>query len=243
MIVEKRDHLIIDLDGVIEYQEGLAPGAREFVDALRKSHYTFCFLTNDAANGAKERAKDLQDYGLNVYENEIVTCQELCVEYLRNNGLSKPFIIGKPFINHTGKDFDCVVVGDFFNCYDYKKLVRAFNILCDGYPLVAAQSKPVSTVNGVTTPDIGFWIAAFEYSTTKKATIVGKPSHFSYATAMKGKAFGRGIMISDEINPDIVGAKKLGLYTIFIGPKDENNQSLVDCNTSDLFELKEKLGI
>jgi HAD superfamily hydrolase (TIGR01450 family) len=67
--------------------------------------------------------------------------------------------------------------------------------------------------------DVGPFVAAIEYATGKKATVIGKPSQVYFKSALKllrHSEDSKFIMIGDNIESDIKGAQSLGAKTILI---------------------------
>ena len=59
-------------------------------------------------------------------------------------------------------------------------------------------------------------VKALEYASGKKALSFGKPSPlmFKLALAKAGVATKDAVMVGDQIETDIVGAKKIGMHTV-----------------------------
>ncbi len=66
--------------------------------------------------------------------------------------------------------------------------------------------------------DIGAFVAGLEYVTGKTATVVGKPSKefFDLALSDMGVTADRAVMIGDDIESDIGGARRAGMKGILV---------------------------
>ncbi len=89
-----------------------------------------------------------------------------------------------------------------------------------GADLIAMHKKRVwETIEDGLLLDVGPFVAAIEYATGKKASIIGKPSPLYFKSALKLLGYPEDspfIMIGDDLETDIKGAQNLGAKTILI---------------------------
>jgi ribonucleotide monophosphatase NagD (HAD superfamily) len=71
-------------------------------------------------------------------------------------------------------------------------------------------------------------IKALEYGSHKKATMIGKPSSrmFNFALKRANEKAENTVMIGDQIETDLLGAKKVGIHTILVLSGVENEASI-----------------
>lgn len=63
-LLQAKEAFIIDCDGVLYHGEHVLPGAKDFVDYLRKHKKKFLFLTNASDRTAKELSEKFNRLGL-----------------------------------------------------------------------------------------------------------------------------------------------------------------------------------
>ena len=215
--------LIVDLDGVIKLDTGIAEEACELLDRLRSKGYTVRFLTNDGINSRRSRCVESARDGMEMNPDELYTASYLTARYLEERA---PGAILPLFGEQAGEEFQsfetsltspsAVVVGDYFPHYDYEILKAAYSALESGAELVAMHKKRTWPTEGKRVIDIGFWVAGLEYCAGRPATVIGKPGAFAYEVVMADTGFtaSQTVMISDEDDPDLLGARQLGLHTV-----------------------------
>ncbi len=215
--------LIVDLDGVIKFSSGIPLEARELIDSLRAKGYSIRFLTNDGINSRRTRRAESAHDGMELIPEELYTVSYLTARYLREKQLTSILpLFGDP-ASEEFQDFSisrtqpsAVVVGDYFPHYQYDVLKDAYSALENGAELVAMHRKKTWPTGGKRVIDIGFWVAGLEYCAGRPATVIGKPGAFAYEVVMADAGFRpeQTVMISDEDDPDLQGAHRLGLHTV-----------------------------
>ncbi len=70
------DALIFDIDGVLLVKGKAAPGSEELIQMLRRKKIPFFLLTNDGDHSTEEKAATLNQSGLFVVPDEIVSCSD-----------------------------------------------------------------------------------------------------------------------------------------------------------------------
>jgi ribonucleotide monophosphatase NagD (HAD superfamily) len=65
--------IFFDLDGTVYFKGNIIPGAIETIKYLREKGYILRFLTNTDSKSIPTLYKQLQSYGLMVYEDAIYT--------------------------------------------------------------------------------------------------------------------------------------------------------------------------
>src|SRR5207245_8466032 len=78
-----------------------------------------------------------------------------------------------------------------------------------------------ATVTGVQTcalPIFGPIVKALEYATGRRATVIGKPSPLMFQIALRKANCDKrdAVMIGDQVETDIVGARKAGVDSILV---------------------------
>jgi GTP cyclohydrolase II len=240
VLPEGAELMVFDLDGVVQFGREVPKAAIELIDRARAAGHEVRFLTNDGYNSRESRMQQLRHAGLRVDRDEIYTSSYLAARYIQA-GTPVLALAGSPgcdelaHLPRAGSDAKIVIVGDWFEHYDRKQLQEAFTALQNGAELIAMHRKRHWQNSNGQLIDVGFWVAGLEYCTKRPATVVGKPSPFAYETLRQdlGYPTNRIVMISDETDPDLNGAKRLGWRTILFGSAkaEQGHQSAPDYAT------------
>ncbi|NEV61645.1 TIGR01458 family HAD-type hydrolase [Thiorhodococcus minor] len=223
--------LLIDLDGVL-YQEGRPiQGARKAVDWLRARKIPHLFVTNTTSRPRRALAEQLAGMGIEVTTEEILTPAIAAVAWLQAHTQGP---VGLFVQEATKEDFadltiaapgatapvSAVVVGDYGESWSFATLNRAFRwLMADPQPLLIAlgMTRYWQASDGLRL-DTGPFVAALEFATGVKATIVGKPARGFFEAALdRLNATPRtACMIGDDVVSDIGGAQALGIHGMLV---------------------------
>jgi ribonucleotide monophosphatase NagD (HAD superfamily) len=194
---------------------------------MRDAGYAIRFLTNDGINSRDTRLQQLRARGLELERDELYTASYLAARFIEERGFL-PFLplFGRPALDEFAglpratAEARAVVVGDYFPHYDYEVLQAAYEALERGAQLVAMHRKRHWPTGGRRVVDLGFWVAGLEFCGRCPATVIGKPSEYSYSTVIRDAGFTpeRVVMISDEEDPDLHGARRWGIRTVHFDP-------------------------
>lgn len=234
--------IVFDLDGVIQFDDDVPAAAVSAVDAVRATGAAVRFLTNNGIDSRRSRIRPLAAAGLDVEPAHLYTTSRLAARYVADRALEPilPLFGGAAdeefagIARTEGADARAVVVGDWFPHYDYARLRAAHAALERGATLVAMHRKRWWPTRGTRVIDIGFWVAGLEYCAGCEAVVVGKPAAYSYDTVVADVgASSRVVMVADEEEPDLAGARAAGLETVrfaFAGarPTDADFERLVE---------------
>jgi HAD superfamily hydrolase (TIGR01458 family) len=211
--------ILCDIGGVLYEGDKLIDGAKEAVEYL-KSKYKIRFLSNSSRNTPENIYKKLKNFGFNVKEREIFTALLAVKKYLINRNL-KAYIIATDEAEEFLKDLKgegAVVIADAYKNFSYENLNTAFRKIINGAEFLATNKNRYFKDNNGLSLDAGAFVKALEYSTQKKAKIFGKPSCSFFYEAIADMKLDKSkvIMIGDDIESDIIGAKKCGIKTILV---------------------------
>ena len=218
---------LIDLDGVIYTGDRAIPGAKEAIDFLLAGNYSIRFVSNTTRKSRRTIVGQLAGMGLNIPETFIFTPSLAAVNYMKNTGKRNCFLLVtgdtvldfEPFFGtqpETGVDF--VVIGDAGARITYDSMTTAFRYLMDGAELIALERDRYWMAGDGLSLSAGPFVAALEYATGKKATVVGKPSRnfFNLALSDMGLRPEQVVMIGDDISTDIAGSQNAGMQGILV---------------------------
>jgi HAD superfamily hydrolase (TIGR01458 family) len=211
--------ILCDIGGVLYEGDKLIDGAKEAVEYL-KSKYKIRFLSNSSRNTPENIYKKLKNFGFNISQKEIFTSLLAIKKYLENND-KKAYIIAtdeaEDFLKEL-KGEDAVVIADAYTNFSYERLNTAFRKIIKGAEFLATNKNRYFKEDDGLSLDAGAFVKALEYSTEKEAKILGKPSceFFYEAVNDMNLNIDEVIMIGDDIESDIMGAKKCRIKTILV---------------------------
>jgi HAD superfamily hydrolase (TIGR01458 family) len=217
--------LLIDLDGVLYVGRKPVPGAMKTVHQLQAARMPRCYLTNTTTKSKASLRKKMQDMGLAVAMEEILSAPEAAKVYLENKGrpvcklLVNNEVLGDfSDFKQSDTDAQAVVIGDIGNAWTYDLLNNVFRLVTNGAELVALHRNKFWETSEGLQMDIGAFVAGLEYVTGKTATIIGKPSpeFFTAALSRIGLKAGEVAMIGDDIDTDVGAAQEQGMVGILV---------------------------
>ena len=105
------------------------------------------------------------------------------------------------------------MVGDLGASFTFARLNRAFRALLNGARLVALHKKRHWRTPQGLFLDAGPFVVALEYATESNAVVVGKPSEAYFQSVLDdlGLPPARLALIGDDIEIDVLGAKRMGI--------------------------------
>jgi 4-nitrophenyl phosphatase len=222
---------LIDIEGTIVKDKSFAPieGAIDWINSLKSKDRQFVLVSNNTTHRPPDLLGSLRNLGFNVEEENLVTCMGAALNWLKTKKIKNCFVIGslqlKAFLNENGieakedEKTEAVLVG-LDTSLDYQKLKIATNALVknNAYLLALHENRLYKDEKGDLSPSVGAVVKALEYSCQKKAKVFGKPNPTFFREVLKkfNAKVEDCIMISDDPLSDLVGAKKLGMKTVFV---------------------------
>jgi len=212
----------IDMDGVINKGFTLIPGAKEFVEKLKKGRYRFLFLTNNSYFTPGELRRKLLDMGIEVEVDNFYTSAMATASFIKYQkpGASAYVIGGKGLktelesagIQLTSSNPDYVVVGETEE-YDYSRITEATLLIEEGAKFLATNPDITGPTPRGPVPACGALVAPIERVTGVRAYFLGKPNPIMmYWARKKLKVHTRNsFMIGDRMDTDIVGGLEAGM--------------------------------
>jgi HAD superfamily hydrolase (TIGR01458 family) len=255
----RADGVLLDLDGTV-YQEGHAiPGAAEALATLRRESFPFRFTTNTTRRPRSALAAHLQDLGIPVRPEEILSAPAAAAQWLRSRGMRRiHLLLAEATQREEFADFilddrspEAVVVGDLGEDWTFAILNQAFRCLMDGAELLAVQRNRYWRTEGGLSLDAGPFVAALEHGSGKAATLVGKPSPAFFAAAARelDVPTGRIAVVGDDLESDVAGARAGGMLGVAVRtgkyrPQDEERaQRAADSVLDSIADLPAWLGL
>ena len=147
---------------------------------------------------------------------------------------------------------EAIILGDLFKEFNWEKLNKIFHTILENNALIIAlhKNRYCKRENKLSL-DLGPFVAALEYATSKKSVLIGKPEKNFFNLAIEDMKLKNEevVMIGDDIVADIGGAKNICLSTIQVKTgkfqkKDETNVYLQpDYRINSISELPYILGM
>jgi HAD superfamily hydrolase (TIGR01458 family) len=212
--------LLVDLDGTLYVGDEPIPGAREALQTLKASGVALRYVTNTTRDPRRLVRERLLALGFEVEDEEIFTPARAAAGRI---GESSCFALVHEslFEDLAGVDFveddpDYVLVGDLGTDFTYARLNPAFRHLMEGAELLALQKNRFWRAEGGMSLDAGPFVAALEYATGKRASVVGKPEPGFFGLVLEdlGLSAEEVAMVGDDAEADVLGAKRTGLLGI-----------------------------
>jgi HAD superfamily hydrolase (TIGR01458 family) len=113
---------------------------------------------------------------------------------------------------------DFIVVGDAGENFTYRNLNLAMRLVLGGAGILALERDRYWIGADGLMLSAGPFVAALEYATGTRATVVGKPAPEFFALALRntGVKLSEAAMIGDDILTDIGGAQNAGMQGILV---------------------------
>jgi HAD superfamily hydrolase (TIGR01458 family) len=221
--------ILLDIDGVLHISGEAIPGAPEAVRALRGAGHRLRFVTNNTTRARSDLTAELRGLGIELEEEELATTPFAAGRLLAGSRvLALTMRAVRPDLaRHVElvEDGAAVVLlggadeGDETEeVFGYPNLNRAYAELRDGARLVCLHKNRWWQTSRGPLLDAGAFVAGLEYAAAVEAEVVGKPTaaYFQAALAELGAAPGEAVMVGDDVESDIGGAKRLGLHGVLV---------------------------
>lgn len=217
--------VLIDLDGVLYVEQEPIDGAVDAVNRLRDRGIGLRFVTNTTAHSRDRTLAKLDRLAFAVAEHELVTPAALALRYCRQRGHRRVALVMNEEVKHdfagleeAGEGAQAVIVGDLGSAFGYDVLNHAFRCVMDGAELIALQKNRYWLRADGLSLDVGPFVAALEYATSREAYVVGKPARGFFEQILEDLRVeaAAAAMVGDDIESDIGGALNAGLQAILV---------------------------
>src|SRR5439155_18060257 len=221
--------ILLDIDGVLHVSGKAIPGAPEAVQRLRAEGHRIRFVTNNTTRARAQLTAELRAIGIELEEEELATTPlaagkvleglrvvPLTMSAIRDDLAKHVSLVedGAQVVLVGGAD-ETAETGEVFA---YENLNRAFAELRAGARLVCLhKNRWWQTARGPLL-DAGAVVAGLEYACGARAEVIGKPSAAYFEAALLELAARpeEAIMVGDDVDSDIVGAKALRLRAVLV---------------------------
>jgi 4-nitrophenyl phosphatase len=229
--LSRKKLFLFDLDGVLTAgkESPVKLGGTKVINKIRASKgKRFFVLTNDSTDTIETVLERLTRFDIPVKYEEILSSAKLTAQYVaKKHPKGTYFLVGERGLEEEldreglrrtrGRRADVVVVG-LDRWLTYNKLDRAAEVVRNGASLVACHYARVYMFRNRVAMAVGPIVKAIEYASGKKAVAIGKPARpmFELALELAGCEPGDAVMVGDQEETDILGAKRMGMTSIIV---------------------------
>ncbi|MGH3022146.1 MAG: TIGR01458 family HAD-type hydrolase [Gaiellaceae bacterium] len=221
--------ILLDIDGVLHVSGEAIAGAAGAVRALREDGHRLRFVTNNTTRARERLTGQLRGLGIELEPEEISTTPLAAARLLAGRRVLALTMADVRADLETGVELveeraQAVLVGgadegeETSRVFTYENLNRAFASLEEGASLVCLHKNRWWQTSSGPLLDSGAFVAGLEYAAGVEAEVVGKPSraYFDAALAEVGTSPGEAIMVGDDVEADVGGAKAAGLRAVLV---------------------------
>lgn len=225
--LEAKKGFICDMDGVIYHGSRLLPGAKHFVEWLKREKKDFLFLTNNSSKTRKELQIKLKSMGINVGEEHFYTSALATASFLKrqcpggsayvigDTGLTNAMYNVGFSMNNTDPDY--VVLGET-RTYNFEMMEKATQLVLKGAKLIGCNFDTTGPVDSGIAPATRALISPIEMATGKQAYFVGKPNPLMMRHGLNtlGVDNKDAVIIGDRMDTDIVAGIEAAIDTVLV---------------------------
>jgi NagD protein len=218
---------LMDMDGVLVYEQDAIPGADRFIAALRDRAIPFLVLTNNSIYTQRDLSARLRASGLDVPEEAIWTSALATARFLEDQRPGgSAYVIGEAGLTTalhqsgytlTERDPDYVVLGET-RTYSFERITHAIRLIAAGARFIATNPDPSGPSPDGLVPATGSVAALISKATGVEPYYVGKPNPLMMRSALNAldAHSETTAMIGDRMDTDIVSGLEAGLETVLV---------------------------
>lgn len=221
--------ILLDIDGVLQVSGVALPGAPEAVRALRARGHRIRFVTNNTTRARTSLGSELRAIGFDVDAGDITTTPLAAGRLLQGQRVL-PVTMSSihddlaEYVELVDGGADAVLVGgadetdETAEVFSYDNLNRAYAELREGARLVCLHKNRWWQTGRGPLLDAGAFVAGLEYAAGVEAEVVGKPTaaYFEAALAEVNAMPAEAVMVGDDVEADIGGAKAIGMRGVLV---------------------------
>ncbi|MBA7472882.1 MAG: HAD-IIA family hydrolase [Spirochaeta sp.] len=245
--------VIFDIDGVLEFQGRVYPGAIELLDFLRSRGIAIRLLSNSTLKSRRSCTAKLRAKGFDIHESEVVTASFATSRYLKTLKPKSCWVMLKREGLEEFKDFrhdqenpEYIVVGDYREDFNFQNMNKALGLLLKGAKLIVMITELVDHSMGGVELTVGAYGKMLEDAAGIKATFIGKPNKYIFEDTLKTMDIKRSkiLMVGDKIYTDVIGAQNVGIQAALVKTGEFRDRDLdsdiqPDYILSSVGEIKE----
>jgi HAD superfamily hydrolase (TIGR01450 family) len=231
---------ILDADGVLILKGQEIPGSSAALERLDERGIPYRVVTNFSGAHRETLAARFAQGGTPIPAHRFITSASAAAAYTLTRFAGRPIYVlsaadalrefdGQQLLTRDEAEADpssvaAVVIGDGGDDLSFRNLDTAFRLIRGGAAFLAMHRNPWWLTPRGPTLDAGAAVVGLEYSTGRKATVLGKPSPVVFRQALEGLRadLGRRIpaasaaMVGDDLDADVRAAQRVGLRGILV---------------------------
>ncbi len=221
--------ILLDIDGVLHVSMQPVNGAADTLHWLDQKGYQTRFVTNTTTMNRATLAQRLQQIGLPIPEERLLTAPVATANYIRQHfpgkrcwvltkGDTAADFIGIELVEPSAADIGVVVIGGAEELLTYEAMNNAFRLVMNGATLLAMHTNMYWRTTSGLQLDSGPFVRALEIATGKQAVVLGKPDRAFFEQALLSLSVqpDEALMIGDDIENDVAGAQRAGMHGILV---------------------------
>ncbi len=223
--------IVFDMEGVLHVGYEPLPGASAALAALDRAGIPHVILTNTTSKSRAMISARLGEMGMPYPAERIVTAASATIAFLKRRHAGKRVLLlaepgafdevaaaGGVELVEDWREAEVVCLGGPDESFSYAHLQEAFRALMDGAAFVAMQRNrwwPTPTGPGL---DAGVFVRGLEFSSGRRATVIGKPAAGAYRAALTvlGVRAAEAMMVGDDPVADLATAARIGMATCIV---------------------------
>ena len=221
--------VLLDLDGTLYHEDHVLPGAARLVKRLEEEGRKFACLTNSTSSARRLRAR-LAGMGIEIAVDQIYTAAAAAADYvvqhfpnpprifnLATEGLAEMLEGKVRWVEAIGEPCDAVIGGAPANVFATAERQRiALYLLRAGARLVGVCADRVYPSPRGLELGSGAMVNMLAYAANVTPIFTGKPEpiFFEELCGKLGVAPSRCVLVGDNLESDIAGAKRVGMATV-----------------------------
>ncbi len=254
------DLVLADLDGVVYRGNQAIPHAVESINRAGESRRVG-YITNNASRTPDSVAEQLQNFGLRVVAEDVVTSPQAAVRLLLGmvpagslvfavggEGLRVELANAGFAITESADDGPVAVIQGFSQDIGWRQLAEAsYALQTNGgaIPWVATNTDwTLPTARGVA-PGNGTLVSAIHLAVGRLPVVAGKPEVAIYEEALHRFGGAKPLFLGDRLDTDILGANRAGIDSVLVltGIDQAKQVLAADPNSRPTYVLDDLRGL
>ena len=254
------DLVLADLDGVVYRGAQAIPHAVESINRAGEAR-RIGYITNNASRTPESVAEQLENLGLHVVADDVVTSPQAAVRLLSGmipagslvfavggEGLKVELANAGFAITESAEDGPVAVIQGFAQDIGWVQLAEAsYALQANGgdIPWVATNTDwTLPTARG-TAPGNGTLVSAIHLAVGRLPVVAGKPEVAIFEEALHRFGGSKPLFLGDRLDTDILGANRAGLDSVLVltGIDKAKQVLAADPNSRPTFVLDDLRGL
>ncbi len=228
-LLEQYHAILLDLDGTIYHDEYSLPGAKELMQRLQARSKKFACLSNSTTSPLRVLQR-LMRMGVEVDPSNIYTAAAAAADYVLRQFAPRPRIFNLAtegiqemldglvdWVGSGGEPCHAIIVGNLTNVYVTEERLRiALQLARKGAQVVGISADRVYPSARGLEFGCGALTEMLCYAANVQGVYCGKPQRIFFENLCRRLEVEpqNCVLIGDNVEADIVGAKALGMRTI-----------------------------